>query len=230
MSFVVPAITIYVGLEDWDTRAQALGGTSSTLAAGLAAKLGERIGRRRVDDGTVTVQLAMSDRTEGDTRAVAVSMASVSVDPTRVTTDLRDARADIKQALRTMRETPDESSQVLWLTPFMPKRALKQLADGAFAGPDLPVFCSNLGDLGSLVNRVDGTAAEYLSGRGMRRGVTRRWLEQIGGEMYMLSLRIGGKIAITVRAYQPGGENTKAALRELAAHTLAEFDLTGEIV
>ncbi len=50
-------------------------------------------------DGAVTVQLVVSDRTEGDTRAIAVSFARVSVDPTRVTTDLRDARAAIKQAL-----------------------------------------------------------------------------------------------------------------------------------
>ena len=38
-----------------------------------------------------------------------------------------------------------------------------------------------------------------------------------------------GKIFINVLAYQPGAENTKPALRELAARTLAEFDLTGEI-
>jgi hypothetical protein len=36
-------------------------------------------------------------------------------------------------------------------------------------------------------------------------------------------------IRISVGAYQPGAENTKPALRELAARTLAEFDLTGEI-
>ena len=38
-----------------------------------------------------------------------------------------------------------------------------------------------------------------------------------------------GKIYITVVAYQPGAENTKPALRELAARTLDEFGLTGEI-
>ncbi len=37
---VVPGITIYVDLDDWDARAKALGGTSNTLAAGLTAKLG----------------------------------------------------------------------------------------------------------------------------------------------------------------------------------------------
>jgi hypothetical protein len=226
---VVPGITIYVGLEDWDARAKALGGTSNTLVAGLAAKLAERIGRRCRGDGVVTVQLPISDRAEGDTRAVALSLARVTVDSARVTTDLREARAAIKQALRAARETPDESSQLASLIPFTPKRTLKRLADGALADPDLPVIVSNLGDLGSLVNRVDGTAAEYLSGRGMRQHLTQRGLERTGGEMYLLSLRIGGKISITVRAYQPGAENTKPALRELAARALAEFDLTGEI-
>ena len=47
--------------------------------------------------------------------------------------------------------------------------------------------------------------------------------------MQLLSFRlpIRGKIFIHVLAYQPGAENTKPALRELAARTLAEFDLTG---
>jgi hypothetical protein len=47
--------------------------------------------------------------------------------------------------------------------------------------------------------------------------------------MYLLTFRIPGMIAINLVAYQPGAENTKPALRELAARTLAEFDLTGEI-
>jgi hypothetical protein len=38
-----------------------------------------------------------------------------------------------------------------------------------------------------------------------------------------------GKIYLTVVAYHPGAENTKAALRELAARTLAEFGLTGDV-
>jgi hypothetical protein len=41
--------------------------------------------------------------------------------------------------------------------------------------------------------------------------------------------RIGGKIFITVAGYQLGGDNSKPNLRDLAAHTLAEFDLTGAI-
>ena len=148
---VVPGITIHIDVDDWDARAKALGGTSNTLVAGLAAKLGERMGRRRAGDGAVTLQLPMSDRTEGDTRANAMSFANISVDPTGVTTDLRDVRAAIKQELRTLRETPDDSLQLLWLASFTPKRALKRMFDAMPADPDLPVLCSNLGDVGPAV-------------------------------------------------------------------------------
>ncbi len=130
---VVPGVTIYIDLDVWDARAKALGGTSNALVAGLAAKLGERMGRRRAGDGAVTLQLPMSERTEGDTRANAMSFACVSVDPTRVTTDLHDVRAAIKQALRTLRETPNESWQLLWLTSLAPKRTLKRLCDARVA-------------------------------------------------------------------------------------------------
>ncbi|MDH6247910.1 hypothetical protein [Mycobacterium sp. OTB74] len=45
----------------------------------------------------------------------------------------------------------------------------------------------------------------------------------------MVSGRISGKVSIGVVAYQPGGENSKPALRDLATKTLAEFELTGII-
>jgi hypothetical protein len=226
---VVPTITIHIDVDDWDARAKALGGTSNTLVAGLAAKLGERMGRRRAGDGAVTLQLPMSDRAEGDTRANAMSIATVSVDPTRITTDLRDVRAAIKQALRTLRETPDDSLQLVSLVQFTPKRALKRMADALPADPDLPVFCSNLGDLGSVVCRLDGTDSELVMTRVIAQHERRQWLERTGGQMILQSWRIRDTIRISVGAYQPGAKNTKPALRELAAHTLAEFDLTGKI-
>jgi hypothetical protein len=45
----------------------------------------------------------------------------------------------------------------------------------------------------------------------------------------VLAGRIGGRISVTVVAYQPGADNSKRHLRELAARTLAEFGLTGMI-
>jgi hypothetical protein len=230
-SFVVPGVTIAIDLHDWDARAEALGGTSNTLAAGLTAKLGERMGRRHDGDGAVTVQLVVSDRTEGDPRAVAVSSARVSVDPTLVTTNLREARADINQALKTQGETPDEFSQLASLIPFTLKRTWKRGVEAELSDPDRPVVYSNLGDVGSIVSLIDGTHCDYAFARGTRQHVTRQWLERTGGQMQLLSFRlpVRGKIFIHVVAYQPGAENTKPALRELAAKTLAEFDLTGEI-
>ena len=187
---VVPGITISIDVDVFDARAESLGGTGNTLIAGLAAKLGERMGHRHDEDGTVTVQLVMSDRTEGDTRAVAVSLARIHVDPTQVTADLRDARAAVKQALKTWRETPHESSHLESLTPFMPKRTWKWAVDRSFADPDRPVVCSNLGDVGAVVNRLDGTDAEFSYARGTRQHVTRQWLERIGGQMHLLCFRI----------------------------------------
>ena len=226
---VAPAITIYIDLDDWDACADSRGGTSYSLVAGFAAKFGERLGRRRAADGVVTLHIPVSDRMPDDTRANAASLATVTVDPTRVTTDLTGARAEIKQALKTLREAPDETLQLLPLTPFIPKRAVKRGSDVVFGFDDLPVSCSNLGEVDSVMARVDGTDAEYVMLRGVDRHVTRQYLERRGGLLTVLAGRIGGKISITVVAYQPGGQNSKPHLRELAAQTLAEFDLTGVI-
>jgi len=228
---VVPAVSIQIDLDEWDARAKALGGAGKTLIAALAAKLAEGMGRRRAGDGFITLHLPMSDRTEGDTRANAMSIASVSVDPTRVTTDLRDIRAAIKQALSTLRETPDESLQLRSLIPFTPKRALKRMVDAGLTDPDAPMLCSNLDEFDPMVVRLDGTDGEMILTRATGQGVTRQWLELAGGQMTLQSWRIGGgsKIYFTVNAYQPGAENTKPALREVAARTLAEFGLTGTI-
>jgi hypothetical protein len=226
---VVPAISIHVDLDDWDARATALGGTSYSLLAGFAAKLGERMGRRRADDGAVTLIIAISDRTEDDTRANTMSLANVGVDPTQATTDLSGARVAIRQALKTVREVPDETLQLLPLIPFIPKRAVKRTADMVFGAADLPVSCSNFGDVDPAVGRPDGTDAEYVFLRGVDRHVPRHVLEQRGGLLSLVSGRIGSRISIAVGAYQPGGTNSKPHLRELVAHTLAEFDLTGVI-
>ena len=227
---VVPAVTIYVDLDDWDARAKTLSGTSHSLVAGFAAKLGERMGRRRSDDGAVTLNIPVSDRTQDDTRANAVLLADVSVDPTQVTTDLSGVRVAIRQGLKTAREVPDPALRLLPLTPFIPKRAVKRGADVMFGfAADLPVSCSNLGDLDPAIGRPDGTDAEYVMLRGVDRYVTRQALEQRRGLLTVVAGRIVGKMSVNIVAYQPGGKNSKAHLRELAGHTLAEFDLTGVI-
>ncbi|ALR13627.1 hypothetical protein BST43_22620 [Mycobacteroides saopaulense] len=226
---LVPAITIYVSLKDWDACAETLGGASHTLAAAFAARFGERIGRRRSDDGAVTLQIPISDRAQDDTRAMALSYARVSIDPTSLTTDLREVRAAIKQTLRTLKETPDESKQLLWLPSFAPERSLKRMVARMPADPDQSVFCSYLGDLNSMIGYPAGSIADFQNARATGQRERRQLLERTGGRMFILSGRLNGKIFISVGAYQPGATNTKQALCDLAELTLADFGLTGEI-
>src|SRR5690606_25086604 len=134
--------------------------------------------------------IPISDRTEEDTRAMALSYARVKVDPTPLTTDLSDIRTTIKQTLRTMKETQEETKQLLWLPAITPERALKRMVSRMPADPDQPVFCSYLGDLNSLIGCPAGTVAEYENARGTGQRESRRFLDQIGGRMIILSGRI----------------------------------------
>ncbi|WP_458315747.1 hypothetical protein [Mycolicibacterium brisbanense] len=225
---VPPMISVFVDLADWNTRAQAVCGNSYSMLAGFAARLGERMGRCGAD-GNVTLLIAVNDRTDGDTRANAMSLATARIDPLTVTTDQARARGVIRQAFTTMRDTPDETLKLLPLTPLVPKRLLKRVADGFLASGDLPVSCSNLGDLPAEVTRVDGTAAEYIVFRGVDQGITRQELADADGQLVLVSARVAGKVSIGITGYQVGEHNSKARLAELAAKTLAEFDLTAEI-
>jgi hypothetical protein len=226
---LVPVITIHVDIENWDSRAEALGGTSYSLVAGFAAKLAARIGRLRADGGAVTLLIPVTDRTENDTRANAMPFANVSVDAMQVPTDLSGARVAIRQAFKDLREVPDEALRLLPLIPLIPERAVKRLADVFLGSADLPVSCSNLGEIDPAVGRPDGTDAEYVILRGLNQNVTRRDLERAQGQLFVVCGRFGGRMSISVGAYQPSGNNSKPHLRELATQTLAEFALTGVI-
>jgi hypothetical protein len=224
----MPAISAFIDASHWDACAEKLNGTTYSLLAGFAARLGERTGRRRHDDGAVSLLIAMSERTADDTRANAVSVTTVCVDPARVTTDLTDSRTAIRRALKTIREVPDETFALLPLTPFTPKRVVEHAADVMFG--DLPVSCSNLGELEPSVGSPDGTDAEYFTLRGVDQNIVRDQIERAGGQLVVLSVRVGDMISLGIVAYQPGGTNTKRRLRDLTTLTLAEFDLYGEIV
>ena len=103
----VPMATIFLDADEWDARAQSLGGTSNTLLAALAARLAQRVGRVTAD-GSVTLAIPVNERTAGDTRANAVTNVDITVDPAPAATDLREIRAATKQALIRHREVPDE--------------------------------------------------------------------------------------------------------------------------
>src|SRR5262249_18741368 len=154
---------------------------------------------RRAGDGAVVLQVPLSDRTDGDTRANTMSFVSVRVDPTQVTSDLSDARAAVRQTFETLRTAPAQASPMLPLLPllqFAPGRVLKRVTEAAFAYADLPVACSSMGDMPPMAARPDGTDAEYAFGRGAIQEVMRDSLERAHGELAFWCLRIGGKMCI----------------------------------
>jgi diacylglycerol O-acyltransferase len=225
----VPTATVYIDLADWDARAQRLGGTSNALLAGFAAKLAEKFGRVRAGDNLVTLSYPVNDRTEHDLRANALKGIDFAVDPEPVTEDLRRIRGDIKQALTLGLGKFKEQERVFPLTPLVPTAIVKRLPLAAVNGTDLPVGCSYYGDIDPAVAFADGTEADYFSIRMLAQNLTEESPEIAGGELYLSSGRICGRLFVTFRAYQPGTENSTHRLHQLIGATLGDFDLTGVI-
>lgn len=225
----VPTVAVAVDAEAFDKRAEALGGNSHSLVAGFTVKLAERLGRVRPDDGAVTLMIPVSQRVSADdTGGNVVSIARVSLEPRNIAEDLAGARRRIGRAVASAGDTPDEMMGLLPLVPFVPMRAIGVLADMAFGfTADVPVSCSNVGELPSELLRVDGTEAEFFWARGMDRNITRNALERRSGVLTVASARIGGKVVLVVIGYLPGQENSRARLIGVIGQTLSDFTLSG---
>jgi hypothetical protein len=225
---VVPSVTAYIDAAEWDACAKGLCGNSFTLVAGFAGRLGVRMGRV-CDDGTVTLSFPIGDRTEDETRGNALVFPTISADPTHMSSDLGDVRLKFKQAFADLEETTKELLAPLPLTSFTPKWVARRAAGMGLGADALPIGCSNLGDLPPALNRPDGTDADYASGRLIEPGITRRAIERMGGQLFVVSARIHGKIFIGINAYLPGCPNTQDTLREDVSRTLDEFGVAAEI-
>lgn len=228
---IVPSVAVFVDTDVWDARAAELGGNTYSLVAGYAAKLGEKLGRRRASDGAVTLSIAINLRESlDDDRALAMAFANASLDPTSLTTDLSEARTAVRVAREKAKNEPDTAMEVMPLVPWMPTNAVKSVVDLMFAySDDLPVSCSNLGDLPPDLARVDGTPADYVFIRALDTDVTLGELQRSHGQLVVVSGRINGRLSISVEAYELGAENSKERLRRVAAETLQEFGLPGEV-
>lgn len=221
----VPVATIFIDPAQWDARARFLGGTSNSLLAGFAAKLAEQLGRLRPGDGAVTLSIAVNQRTDGDTRANALSHVGVTVDPATAATDLCQIRNSIKQALIARVLADPDREALLPLIPLLPLWLAKRMS--VATGSPGKVTVSHLGDIDPAVNRPDGTDADHSFARWTCLGLTRNILDRVGGVLALLSGRINGRIFISVSGYQPGQPNTTDHLRGAISHTLADFSLTG---
>jgi acyl carrier protein len=223
----VPVLTAFVDLADWDARAKELGGNSNSLAAGFACRLAARVGHVN-DDGTVTLRLPVTLRTEDDDSGNALTAVDVRADPSQAVTDLGALHAKITQATLEAMDSSDEFLAPLPLAPITPKWVIRRLA-GSLAGGAGLVTCSNVGDLPPAVNRPDGSDADYVYMTPVEPGIAKSTLEVFGGRLLVVSGRLRGKVIITISAYLLDRSNTKAELREIISQTFAEFDLLAEM-
>jgi hypothetical protein len=224
---VVPNATVFFDAEHWDQRARALNGTSNSLFAALGARLGQILGRVG-DDGRVRLSLPVSEREPGDTRANALTEASVIADPEIVTSDLTDLRREIKQALTTLAESPNELLGPLALVPLTPAFLVRRL-EGMVAQVGSPIGCSNLGEFAAEVNRPDGGDADYFAARLLEPKVTTTVLDRMGGLLFLGCARLSGRVSVSVASWVPGGPNTTAALQDSVRRALADMQLTGTV-
>ena len=223
----LPKATIFIDGDDWDARAHSLGGTSNALLAGLAGRLAQRMGRV-AGDGLATLAIPVNERTDGDTRANAITSVDITVDPAAAPTDLREIRAAIKQALIRHQEVPDDRFALLPLAPLMPRWLIRRMAGVALGGATTS-GSSNLGTLHPAANRPDGTEADHFAVRLLVPGVTRATVHQTGGLLGLLAGRAHGRVFVSVVAYEPGGHNSNDVLQQHISSVLRDFALTATI-
>jgi hypothetical protein len=219
----VPGIAVFVDIEEWDARANALGGTSNALLAGLAARLAQRMGRLAAD-GSVALTMPVSGRGANDTRGNAVEHLNFGVDPAAVTTDLRGIRASIKQALLHRDDAIDERRALLAIVPFFPEWLFRRLVAMAAVSP-IGVNSSNVGAMPPDATRPDGTQADLFAINSRYPRITRTIMHRIGGRLQLVSGRANERVFVTVLAYQPGRENSNEALQQEFWGTMADFSL-----
>jgi hypothetical protein len=212
----LPTATVFVDADEWDRRAQALGGTSNTLLAGLAARLAQGMGRIAADDSAV-LAIPVNNRAPGDTRANAITGIEITVDPARAATDLHEIRTATKQALIRRQNVPDERFALLPIVPLLPKWLVRRLFGSAITGS------SNLGAVSPAANRPDGTDADCFAMKMRYPSMTKATMHHTGGLLNLLSGRAHGQIFVSVAAYRSGISETE--LQQAVSNTLSDFSL-----
>ena len=223
----IPTATFVVDADEWDARAAALGGTSNTLLAGLAARLAQRVGRLNAQ-GSATLVIPVNERTAGDTRANAVTNVDLIVDPAPATTDLRNIRAATKQALIQRHDIADKRWELLPLAPLLPRGRVRKMVTVA-AGCATSVVSSNLGVVNPDAYRPDGTTADHFSVRAPHPDATRAIMHRVGGMLSLLSGRANGQVFISIVAYLPGRPNTYEGVQSDLSNALSDFALTSRV-
>lgn len=225
---VFPSAFIRVPTSVWDARARSRGANRLTLLTAIAAAFAEALGRVR--NGEVTLLIPVNQR-EGPSHtggnSVALATLKVGVDEPRGR--LQPLKRRLRTTLLRTRQEPNRLAALLPLVPFVPRSAFlaaSRLALGALA--DLPVTCSNLGDLPKDVLQIDGNAADRICFRGIDRPVARHAIEARQGVATLFAGVIPGYIALSFVAYQPGVVTEPRRLRALVERLFADCEMAAE--
>lgn len=225
---VFPSAFVRVPTSVWDARARSCGSSRLTLLTAITAAFAEALGRVRGKEVTLLIPVNQREglsHTGGNDVALATLKVHVDEPRGRLHALQRRLRATL---LRTRRE-PNRLAALLPLVPFVPRRAFSaasHLALGELA--DLPVTCSNLGDLSKDVLQIDGGAADRICFRGIDRPVPRSAIEARQGVATLFAGVIPGFIALSFVAYQPGLVTEPQHLRAVVERLLAGYELPGE--
>jgi len=225
---VFPSAFIRVPTSVWDARARSCGASRLTLLTAMTAAFAEALGRVRSNEVTLLIPVNQREglsHTGGND--VALATLKVRIDEPRGR--LHSLQRRLRAMLLQTRRKPNRLAALLPLVPFVPRHAFSaasHLALGALA--DLPVTCSNLGDLPRDMLQIDGAAADRMCFRGIDRSVARRAIEARGGVATLFAGGIPGFIALSFVAYQPGLVTEARHLRVLVERLLADYQLAGE--
>ncbi|OBH13303.1 hypothetical protein [Mycobacterium sp. E1747] len=225
----LPSVTMQTDAAAWEARARGLNGSSNTLFVAFAARLAHRMGRVLGHGNSVTVVLPVSDRAPDDDRANALTSITLTVDAVAVTDDLSPVRADVKRMLTSLQRHPHEMLAGLPLIPFTPRWLVRRAEGVAMSSGQLPVGCSNLGNLDAAAGRIDGADAAEVCIRLAEQGVTRRRIEQNHGQLFCSTGTFNGSRFLNVIACR-NGTDSAAAAREVACSALADLQLSATTV
>ena len=225
---IFPSVFLRVPLSSWDEKARNLGANRLTLITAITADFAKALGR--VLNQNVSVLIPVNQRntnSNNDGNCVSLARFTIAVDEARE--NLNGLKKRLHSTLMHARRDPDKLGILLPLVPFIPKRLFAragQLALGAFT--DLPITCSNLGELPEDVLKIDGTSAEDICCRGVDRPLTLSAIEARGGVATLFAGVIPGFLALSFVAYQPGVVTETHQLHQLVKQVLKRYELTGE--
>ncbi|WP_059020035.1 hypothetical protein [Mycobacterium sp. M26] len=224
---IIPTVAAYVPCEVWDAHAASLGGTSNSLVAAVATRLGKARGRIG-PDGLVTINFPVSERTLTDTRANALTGMTIQGNPDEVTTSLTGLRTSVREGFKSLEKESNKLIAPLPLIPLTSKRLLRRLG-GMAQGVDKSVGCSNVGEIPEDVSRIDGGEATSFWARGVEWPTTREQFDEMGGSLMVASIRMAGTILVLAQSWRAGGPNTKEELAEQFDQALKDMGITATL-